>query len=277
LTVTGTVGEKPTIAVDKPVKVKNTRKDVLVTGTGDTAAKGAKVAFNYVIVNGRTGDELETSYVEGGGPVSLVLDKTQSQPVIVKNLIGTSVGSRVVIAIAPKEGFTENTQSTAIKKNDTLLFVVDLESARVPLARAAGEKVARVDGLPKVKLSKKGAPSIKIPKGDAPTDLVVQPLVVGSGPAVEVGQTVTVHYTGVIWDGAKPFDSSWARDLPADFTIGTGTVIAGWDEGLVGQTVGSQVLLVIPPDKGYGDAGQPDAGITGTDTLVFVIDILDAA
>ena len=55
-----------------------------------------------------------------------------------------------------------------------------------------------------------------------------------------------------------------------------GGVIAGWDEGLVGQTVGSQVLLVIPPEQGYGSEGNPDAGISGTDTLVFVVDILAA-
>ena len=50
----------------------------------------------------------------------------------------------------------------------------------------------------------------------------------------------------------------------------------GWDEGLVGQTVGSQVLLVVPPDKGYGTTGSSDGAIKGTDTLVFVVDILDA-
>ena len=54
-------------------------------------------------------------------------------------------------------------------------------------------------------------------------------------------------------------------------------MIAGWDEGLVGKTVGSQVLLVVPPDKGYGTSGNESAGITGTDTLVFVVDILDAS
>jgi peptidylprolyl isomerase len=85
-----------------------------------------------------------------------------------------------------------------------------------------------------------------------------------------------VHYTGVIWDSGKTFDSSWDRGAPVDFAIGQGQVIAGWDAGLVGQTVGSQVLLVIPPDQGYGERGQPDAGISGTDTLVFVVDILDA-
>ena len=80
----------------------------------------------------------------------------------------------------------------------------------------------------------------------------------------------------MIWAGGKQFDSSWDRGQPASFPIGTDKVLPGWDEGLVGQTVGSQVLLVVPPDKGYGSAGEPNAGISGTDTLVFVIDILDA-
>jgi peptidylprolyl isomerase len=71
------------------------------------------------------------------------------------------------------------------------------------------------------------------------------------------------------------FDSSLGSG-PAQFQIGTGNVITGWDQGLVGQTVGSQILLVIPPDLGYGAEGQPSAGIAGTDTLVFVVDILAA-
>ena len=79
------------------------------------------------------------------------------------------------------------------------------------------------------------------------------------------------------FDSGRVFDSSWSRGQPAQFPIGTGQVVAGWDEGLVGQTVGSQVLIVVPPDKGYGVAGESQAGITGTDTLVFVVDILGAA
>ena len=79
---------------------------------------------------------------------------------------------------------------------------------------------------------------------------------------------------GIIWPGGKQFDSSWDKGAPASFGIGVGQVIAGWDEGLVGRPVGSQVLLVIPPDKGYGAQGQGQ--IKGTDTLVFVVDILDA-
>ena len=125
-------------------------------------------------------------------------------------------------------------------------------------------------------LAKNGKPAIKVPSTPAPTTLIVQPLVKGTGPVVTAGQTITVHYTGVIWDSGKQFDSSWDRGKTVDFAIGQGQVIAGWDDGLVGQTVGSQVLLVVPPDKGYGPQGQPNAGISGTDTLVFVVDILDA-
>jgi len=102
----------------------------------------------------------------------------------------------------------------------------------------------------------------------------VQPLIKGTGPVVQSGQTISAQYTGVVWDTGKQFDSSWDRGQPTPFVIGKGQVIAGWDEGLVGQTVGSQVLLIVPPDKGYGASGQSSAGIKGTDTLVFVVDIL---
>jgi peptidylprolyl isomerase len=121
-----------------------------------------------------------------------------------------------------------------------------------------------------------GKPTIKVPTTAPPTTLVVQPLVKGSRAAVKAGQTITVHYTGVLWAGGKEFDSSFKRGKPAAFGIGVGQVIKGWDQGLVGQPVGSRVLLVVPPALGYGTQGQPEAGITGKDTLVFVVDILDA-
>ena len=104
----------------------------------------------------------------------------------------------------------------------------------------------------------------------------MQPLIEGTGPVVKAGQTVTVHYKGAIWRDGSVFDASWKRKQTAQFSIGTGQVIAGWDTGIVGQRVGSQVLLVIPPDQGYGSTGQASAGIKGTDTLVFVVDILAA-
>lgn len=118
------------------------------------------------------------------------------------------------------------------------------------------------------------APEVEIPDGDPPQDLVVETVVEGDGEPVESGDLLLADYTGLLWDGGEEFDSSWSRGEPAAFGIGVGQVISGWDQGLVGQSVGSRVLLVIPPDLGYGEEGSP-GGIPGGATLVFVVDIRD--
>lgn len=95
----------------------------------------------------------------------------------------------------------------------------------------------------------------------------------GDGPVVGEGDTIAAHYLGQVWDG-QVFDTSFDRGQPLVFQAGVGQVIQGWDQGLVGQTVGSRILLSIPPSLGYGDYGVPQAGIQGGDTLVFVTDIV---
>lgn len=274
VSITGVPGAKPTVSFASPFAVKASVSEVREDGSGSEAENGSQVLLDYVLLNGRTGEEIETSY--GVNPVTLVLDKA-ALPALRKSLLGTSPGSRVVVAIAPKDGLNAAGATSGVKKSDTLVFVFDVKDVTTPLTRATGTKVPPVAGLPTVKLAKSGQPTITMPKGDAPSQLVVQPLIEGDGPVVEAGQTVDVHYTGAIWDGGRVFDSSWKRGKSTQFPIGTGGVITGWDEGLVGQTVGSQVLLVIPPDKGYGTGGNASAGIKGTDTLVFVVDILGAA
>ena len=117
-------------------------------------------------------------------------------------------------------------------------------------------------------------PEIEFIDGPAPDVLVITEIIVGDGVEATAGARVDVHYVGVDHETGEQFDSSWDRGTPIDFGIGTSQVITGWDEGLVGQTVGSQVLLIVPPDKGYGTAGNPNIKVTGTDTLVFVVDIL---
>ena len=194
---------------------------------------------------------------------------------IYDGLKGVKVGSRVLIGIAPADGLGAD-ETKGLLESDTLLFIADIHDVRTPLTRAEGQAVDPVDGLPTVELADDGAPTITTPDADPPTELVVQPLIKGSGPVVETGQTITVHYTGVIWGSDTVFDSSWEQGSPATFEIGTGKVIPGWDEGLVGQTVGSQILLVVPPAKGYPN-GSPDGSIKATDTIVFVVDILDAS
>ncbi len=119
-------------------------------------------------------------------------------------------------------------------------------------------------------------PSLAFKSAVASPELEVEVLVEGDGPVVEAGNTIICNYLGQVWNG-NVFDNSYDRGAPLDFQIGVGMVIKGWDDGLVGQRVGSRVLLSIPSDLGYGDLGVPQAGIKGGDTLVFVTDILGIA
>jgi FKBP-type peptidyl-prolyl cis-trans isomerase len=115
-------------------------------------------------------------------------------------------------------------------------------------------------------------PKVAAGKGDV-TALKVTPVIKGKGPAVKAGQQLAVNYVGVTYADGKEFDSSWKSGQPAQFPVGVGQLIKGWDEGLVGVPVGSRVQLDIPADKAYGEEttdGRP-AG-----DLRFVVDILQA-
>ncbi|BDO41401.1 MAG: peptidylprolyl isomerase [Cellulomonas sp. 73-145] len=127
--------------------------------------------------------------------------------------------------------------------------------------------------LPEASGSFGDKPTLTFPDSAAPAELEVQVLSRGDGDLVEAGQDIEVNYLGQSW-GGRVFDNSYDRGESISFPIGVGAVIAGWDEGLVGQQVGSRVLLSIPSHLGYGDRGVPQAGIRGGDTLVFVVDIL---
>lgn len=116
-------------------------------------------------------------------------------------------------------------------------------------------------------------PVLTFPANDPSGDLEVQVLQAGTGDVVEAGDNIEVHYLGQVWSGGV-FDNSYDRRDTISFGIGIGQVIAGWDDGLVGKTVGSRVVLSIPSHLGYGDRGVPQAGIRGGDTLVFVVDIV---
>ncbi len=100
----------------------------------------------------------------------------------------------------------------------------------------------------------------------------IEKITSGAGPAPKQGQTVTVHYTGWLTDGTK-FDSSVDRDEPFSFVLGTGQVIAGWDQGVAGMRVGDKARLTIPPELAYGAQGYPGA-IPPNATLVFEVELL---
>jgi peptidylprolyl isomerase len=157
----------------------------------------------------------------------------------------------------------------------SLVLVADLVSIpEPPLPRADGEPQELPDGFPavEVELAEDGAPTVTLPDEEPPSKLQIGVLKKGAGDEVQPGDNVTVHYQGIIWGSKTVFNDSWASGQPATFP--TDQVVPGFKEMLEGQTVGSQVIAILPPDAGYGEGGNQQAGIGGGDTIVFIVDIL---
>lgn len=117
-------------------------------------------------------------------------------------------------------------------------------------------------------------PKITVPSAPAPNKLVVKNLINGTGATAKKGSQVTVNYVGALYSNGKVFDASWNRKQTFQFQLGTGAVIPGWDQGLVGMKVGGRRELIIPPKLAYGKSGQ--GSIPGNATLIFVVDMLSA-
>src|SRR5262252_545586 len=282
VTVSGSFGKAPAIKIPTQKAAGSLTVKTVIPGTGPTLTKTDAFVGNYAIyIWSGTSHRLAQSSFTTHNPT---LFAGQLLPGLEKALIGQKMGSRVLAVIPPKDGFGKNGNPQAgIKGTDTLVFVVDLIKNFASNASAGGQQVSNGGGaLPKVTATAGAAPKIKVPSAKPPAKLVTKVLVKGTGPAIKANQTVVVQYVGALWRSGKGsgtvFDASWKRGQPFSFIIGKkpSQVIPGWDKGLIGQTVGSRVMLVIPPADGYGKAGNSQAGIKPTDTLVFVVDVLGA-
>jgi FKBP-type peptidyl-prolyl cis-trans isomerase len=279
VTATGAFGKAPTVTIPAKTGSGPLTTKTLIQGSGATLTTSEGLVGNYVAYDwtGKTHKLLGSSYTTG----TPSLFTGQLLPGLETALIGKKLGSRVLAVIPPVDGFgTSGNSEAGIGKDDTLVFVIDLDSS-FNASGVPGTQASNGGGaLPTVTApaaASTAGPTVKIPaKVTAPKTLQVKTLIKGSGAVVKKGQNLAVQYTGVNWRTGQVFDSSWSRSTPFTVVIGEGQVIKGWDTGLVGQTVGSRVLLVIPPAEGYGAAGSSQAGIKGTDDLVFVVDILAA-
>ena len=277
VTATGSFGKAPAVAIPKANAGSTLAVKTLIQGAGTTLTRSDAMAANFVL------------YFWQGTSSALKANTFTRNPTVIGGtmlpglesaLIGKKVGSRVLAVIPPALGYgTSGNPQLGITGSTTLVFVIDLLKAYSNTAGATGSQVSNGGGtLPTVSAKSGTAPTLTFPSSTPPSSLVTKTLVKGKGTKVAKGDYVIAQYAGFIWRTKKVFGSSWSTGSPFGFVIGASPeqVIPGWDKGLEGQTVGSRVMLSIPPAQGYGSAGASQAGIKGNDTLVFVVDIVDA-
>lgn len=277
VTIEGKQGEAPKVTFDGRLDGSQEEKDVLVEGDGETVADGDTVEANWWIGNGFTEEEAQNTFEQGTQEVELSEDVL---PFLRETMIGSTVGDRIVLLTSAEQAFGElGNPSIGIGNKDSVLAVVDIlgRSETVPPVPALdgpqGEEKKPAGWAPTLIEEGGVVTGLDFSTAHEPTgELIATTLIKGDGAKVKSGDTLTVDYLGQVYNADEPFDESYSAQ-PAEFPIGVGQVIAGWDERLVGRTVGSRVILEIPPAKGYPE-GNPDAGIKKTDTLFFVVDIL---
>ncbi|HEX2316907.1 MAG TPA: FKBP-type peptidyl-prolyl cis-trans isomerase [Thermomonospora sp.] len=301
--VTGAFGKEPKVKIPDELKPSGKfRSEPLIRGTGPKLAandlafvhltfykwKGGSASASADPAGGEESGEgdgnskINSTYAQGA-PAGLSLGAkgaTGIDKTLDRALIGQTVGSRLMVEIPPADGFgKEGNPQLGVTGDDSMLFVMDIIRTYPKTSALTGEqKKFSEDGLPTVEAGKPGqGPKVTMPDGDAPDKLVVETLIEGDGPALAKNDNAIVHYQGQIWKTGKEFDSSWKRGPVATFSIGTGQTVPGFDKGLTGKKVGSRVMMVLPPKEGYGKEGNPQGGIKGDDTLVFIVDILGVA
>ena len=278
--VSGAFGSAPKVTYDGTLVRDKTEVKVLSEGKGDTIAEGDSVNVNMYIGNGFTGTKALSSYDKGQAPTAVPVTSS-TLPAIEKALKGQKVGSRIEVIAAPKDAFgpAGGNTSLSIGNHDTTVWVIDIMSkAPKPLDGPKGKTLPYPAGAPKLKVAKDGPTGFDF-TGMAPVGKTtkVYTLIKGDGPALKAGQQVKMDYLGQVV-GGKVFDGSYTADRqPFDLPkpLGQGGVIQGWDTGLVGVTVGSRVVLVIPSAEAYGAQGQ--GTIPANADLVFVVDVLAAS
>ncbi|MGP5260129.1 FKBP-type peptidyl-prolyl cis-trans isomerase [Brachybacterium paraconglomeratum] len=267
VTVSEDLGAEPTVEFTAPLEISAAQAQVVVPGDGATIADGDTVIWRHLYVDASTGETLQSWWQ--GGPAGGVQVTTDSIGQAAFDVFTTmTVGSRFVMA-----GWQQGNDGQAY----SLLQVGDVDRVVSPL-RAEGEQGDPSGTYPDVTLDDSGAPSISGPgEGEPPAKTVRELLIQGTGDTTRAGDYLTMQYSGWKWSDGSAFDSSWERGAPFSFVQGGGQVIQGWDENLLDLKVGSQVMLVIPPAEAYGE-GEPteDSPLTG-ETLIFVVDVLDAA
>lgn len=284
VTVSGDFGKAPDVAWNGQVTTDKLDSTTLIEGKGDKVAQGDTVKVDIWIGNGFTQKEVYSTWKAPQG--STAVPGPQSVPLtaglqkwLLASTVDHTVGSRVLVVAPPADAFgPSGSPQLGVGDGDDVVFVVDIKSRTVVLSGPQGDPRTPPAGTPKL-VEKDGTPTgfdfTGLPK-NPPATLQKAVLIKGDGAVVKSGQTVTVNYLGSVYGSKTVFDQSYSKGSPFQTAIGQHAVIDGWDKGIIGQTVGSRLVLTIPAALAYGKSGSGST-IPPNATLVFVVDILSAS
>ena len=250
--VSGEAGVAPTVTYRTPLRLSEPTSEVVWEGTGPELVEGRPVLLDFWLENASDASLVKESYTSS--PTPRMLTEEDLGKDLYATLSGQKVGARL-LQLSPASEASASSYPTV-----TVLDVLPV--------RADGEPVAPREGVPAVTLADDGAPSLTPTGTEPPADLVVQPLIRGTGDQVAEGDIITVQYTGFVWGTGEPFDSTWTNGSPTTFRLDD---VPAWSEALMEQAVGSQVMVVVPPSYPLGATQSEE--LAGQ-TIVFVIDLL---
>jgi hypothetical protein len=273
ITVTGDASAAPKVSVYTPFHTETTAFEDLATGDGTPITSDDQlVVLDVSLFSGTTGEPLvKTAYDGSDAAVFSVARWNETFPALGEALHCATPGTRVAVALPADGVAAEAAPSLGLTQGDSAILVVDVRKTYLAAADGADQYNDAL-GLPTVVRAPDGRPGIIVPDAAAPADLVAQTIKKGDGEVVTGDAPVRLAYTGVTWDQRDVFDTTWG-DEPKSVTLDT--MGPGFAEAITGKTVGSQILVVIPPDQvGDGSTSAPSGA-----TLVYVVDILgiDAA
>jgi peptidylprolyl isomerase len=271
----GTFGATPEVNFEAPLEISRTQRLVVIEGDGELVENGDDVIIGYTILNGATGEVLE-AYDESDTNVFPLDTNSPILTGVSLTVACSTIGSRVAGLIPAEEGFgPDGAPQFGLNPGEPILFIADLVGINPPiLDRVEGEALEPSDIFPTVEYGEDGTPSVSFPEDfEIPSEYILETLIVGTGAEVSAGDIAIIEYHGVNWTTGEVFDSTWLLGRVARFPVGN--LITGFQDALIGQTVGSRVIVSIPPELGYGPVGgQAAADIGPDDTIMFLIDIL---
>lgn len=283
--VTGEFGQQMQAEFEGPIPANEPSVSFIEAGEGKRAGIGDSAVAHVTVQDGITGETVFSS-LQQGAPFGLsVGDPSDDGRVLESAALCAAEGSRIVAVSTVTDALGEGSSFTGTQLAPTDPVVITYDVQKVFPGHAEGQLQTAHPELPAVTVTELGQPGLTFKNNSAPEDLVVASTVKGNGEAVEAGDQILVQYTGVVWESREVFDSTWnsakpgaAEDAsgsqPTVFPMVEGQLIDGFYNGLIGQPVGSQVIISVPPEMGYANSPNRPASIGEDDTLVFVVDIL---